>query len=96
MASRGAPKGNDNAAKGKLFEGVLRRALMEQDGYKLRQIAEAIIAKAIDGDMMAARELLDRFDGKPKQQVEVSGDVENPLAILTVSAEALVKKIRGE
>lgn len=97
MASPGAPKGNTNASKGKLFEGVIKRALMENDGAKLRSIVEKIIAKAEDGDMQAAREILDRIDGKPKQQVELSGDAENPVTVnFTHTAEALLGKIRGE
>lgn len=95
MSGVGAPKGNRNAAKGKLFEGVLRRALMENDGEKLRKIAEMIVSKAEAGDLMAARELMDRLDGKPKQQVELSGDAENPLHIFTHAAADLLDKIRG-
>lgn len=90
-----APKGNKNAEKGRLFEGVLRRALMENDGKKLRQIAEMIVDKAVSGDMIAARELLDRFDGKPQQKVELSGDAENPLQVITQTAAQLLEKLRG-
>jgi ribosomal protein L17 len=92
-----APKGNTFAAKGKLFEGVIKRALMANDGAKLRSIVEKIIEKAEDGDMMAARELLDRVDGKPKQQVELSGDAENPVTVnFTHAAADLLGKIRGD
>lgn len=90
-----AAPGNKNAAKGRLFEGVIKRALLADDGAKLRKIAEMIIEKAEAGDMMAARELLDRVDGKPKQQVELSGDAENPLHIFTHAAADLLDKIRG-
>lgn len=91
----GAPKGNKNATKGKLFEGVIKRALMENDGKRLRTIVEKIIERAEDGDMMAARELLDRIDGKPKQAVEISGDAENPLQVVTHTAAQLLEKLRG-
>jgi hypothetical protein len=45
----------------------------------LRQVAAALIAKAIEGDMQAIRELADRTDGKVAQVV--AGDPEQPLSL---------------
>ena len=45
------------------------------------------------GDLFYVRELLDRLDGKPKQQVEHTGDPSRPMFI--ANAEDLRKKLRG-
>lgn len=62
----------------------MRRALLANDGEKLRSIAEKLIEKAEGGDVSALREIGDRLDGKAKQQIEVSGDEENPLVTKVV------------
>ena len=49
------------------------------DSKALRQVAAALIAKAIEGDMQAIRELADRTDGKVAQVV--AGDPEQPLSL---------------
>ena len=37
---------------------------------------------ALSGDMSAIREMFDRLDGKPAQQVQLSGDENAPLKII--------------
>lgn len=65
-----APEGNDYSSKNnRLWANTLRRAITQGDGEKLRRIADALIAKAEDGDMAAIRELGDRLDGKPAQAI---------------------------
>lgn len=77
----GAPVGNRNAAKPRLFDGALRRAIGEagQDREILLDIARQLLAKALDGDLAAIKEVRDTLDGKPAQSVTVAGDAENPL-----------------
>lgn len=80
----GAPSGNKNAQKTKLFDEALRREikqrdLTEGDGETLRKIAAAWVDKAIAGDPMIGKEIRDTLDGKPKQQTEISGDPDRPL-----------------
>ena len=41
---------------------------------KLRELALA-------GDMSAMKEIFDRLDGKPAQQVQLSGDADSPLTV---------------
>jgi hypothetical protein len=69
----GAPKGNDNAKKGKLFYSELRKALVQQDQINLRRIADKLVEKAIDGEPWAVKEIMDRVDGKAIQATEISG-----------------------
>jgi hypothetical protein len=60
-------KGNQNAAKGKLFYGQLRKVLVQEDHLKLRQIAEKLVEAAQDGEAWAVKEIMDRVDGKAVQ-----------------------------
>lgn len=67
----------------KTFANMLRVAISEahaEGGTKLRAVADALVTKAIAGDVAAIKEVGDRLDGKVMQQVELSGDPENPVA----------------
>jgi hypothetical protein len=73
-------KGNSNSNRNnRLWADTLKRALIQADGNKIRAIADALIEKAASGDVSAIRELGDRVDGKPTQQIdqttEHSGEV---------------------
>lgn len=50
---------------------------------KLREVAEVLVAKALEGESWAIKEIADRVDGKPMQQVEVSGEFTQRLNSLT-------------
>lgn len=69
----GAPIGNTNSKKGKLFYGELQKALVQEDRLKLRQIADKLVEKAIEGESWAVKEIIDRVDGKAIQATEISG-----------------------
>ena len=77
MAERGGQPGNKNATKNRLWEETLRRALLAEDGKKLRSVAEMLIKRAQEGDVQALKEIGDRIDGKPTQVI--AGDPDNPL-----------------
>ena len=69
----GAPEGNDNAKKGKLFYDQLRRVLVQNDSLKLRQVSEKLVDAAIEGEPWAVKEIMDRMDGKAVAIQEVTG-----------------------
>lgn len=92
MAGKGAPLGNKNNTKNRPWSEAIRKALLAEDGRKLRAIADKIVELAMDGDMQAIRELGDRIDGKSIQAAVISGDPENPLFI----SEITRKIIRSE
>jgi hypothetical protein len=69
----GAPIGNTNSKKGKLFYNELRKALVQQDQINLRLIADKLVEKAIEGESWAVKEIIDRVDGKAIQATEISG-----------------------
>ena len=51
------------------------------------ELAETLIGKALGGDMQAIKEIFDRMEGKPAQSMELTGDPEAPLQV--VSAKPL-------
>ena len=81
---KGGQIGNVNAAKDKnrLWSETIRRVVVQNDAYRLRAIAEALVTKAEEGDMAAIKELGDRIDGRAIQAIdaEVKGSL-----ILTLS-----------
>lgn len=85
----GAPVGNTNAAKLKIFEGHLRVVALANNARAMRTIAAKAVEMAESGDMQAMQFVVDRLDGKPKQQVEISGDQDNPLVVQQSYLDAL-------
>jgi len=90
----GAPKGNTNASKGKVFEGAVR-AYMAKEREAAREVVAAMFDKAREGDVQAANWIRDTADGKPKQQVEHSGDTDSPFVVVLKAATDLQSKLRG-
>jgi hypothetical protein len=80
-----APIGNDNAAKGTQWRDAIRVALAMRSKSEAKsalvKIAEALIAKAEEGDLAAIKELGDRLDGKASQSVELSGKDGEPIPV---------------
>jgi hypothetical protein len=69
----GAPEGNDNAKKGKMFYDQLRMILVQNDRFKLRKISEQLADAAIKGEAWAIKEIMYRMDGKAVAIQEVTG-----------------------
>ena len=82
----GAPLGNQNAAKAKKWTAAIERALAKRSGKEfaeaLDDLAEKFIAAVEAGDIAGYRELGDRLDGKPAQQLQLQGDEAQPLKII--------------
>jgi len=63
----GAPIGNKNAQKGRIWNDHLRKAIAQDDGKRLRESIEKLLDLASSGEPWAIKELADRLDGRPKQ-----------------------------
>ena len=80
----GRPKGAEN--KDKSWRHAIRAAVNElraaDDSDKpkkvraLRLLAQRLVTRALDGDVSALKELGDRLDGKPTQQVTVDKNIQ--------------------
>ncbi|MCA3704266.1 MAG: hypothetical protein INF12_14685 [Methylobacterium sp.] len=71
----GNPEGRRLEQQGqKMWRDALRIAVEDIDPKtkkrKLERIAEAVIDAAMAGDMTAAKEIGDRLDGKPRQEID--------------------------
>jgi hypothetical protein len=69
----GAPLGNQNGKKSRLFYDQLRKELAQEDSIRLRKIAKKLVEAAEDGEPWAVKEIMDRVDGKAIQVTEMSG-----------------------
>lgn len=78
----GAPVGNQNGKKGKLFYDALRVALVQEDRKRLRKITEKLVESAENGEPWAVKEIMDRMDGKPVNTTELSGTDNTPLKLV--------------
>ena len=79
----GAPKGNKNSTRDKRVWGKIVRKLAVQEDYKkLHSVANALYAKAEEGDISAIKELGDRLDGKAVQEI---GGGDEPIIIKVVT-----------
>lgn len=82
----GAPKGNQNAAKGKEWADALRYALANYEdakverGKALKAIALKVVEKAVEGEKDSVQEIGNRLDGKPAQAIV--GDADSPLEMI--------------
>jgi hypothetical protein len=90
---RGAQPGNQNAAKGRMWRDAIQRALRKRSKSDqveaLDELAEQFLDAVSKGDIQAFKELGDRLDGKPAQQVTLSGDADNPLRIEKIVREVV-------
>ncbi len=70
----GAPIGNQNAAKAKKWTAAIERALAKRAGGDINaamdEAAEFLLGLVWAGDLGAIKELGDRLEGKPKQQID--------------------------
>ena len=70
----GAPLGNQNSSKSnRLFTETIKRLATQSEGEYNRMIAQALIDKAISGDVSAIKEFADRVDGKSVATTELTG-----------------------
>jgi hypothetical protein len=71
----GAPIGNKNASKGKVWSDALHRAITQDQGNRVRLAAEKLLDEASRGQHWAIRELADRLDGKPRQETALDAQI---------------------
>jgi hypothetical protein len=68
----------------KTFANMLRVAIKQahdENGDKLRAVAEALVTKALTGDVSAIKEIADRLDGKVPQAL-IGDDEHDPIGMV--------------
>ena len=75
-ATRGGQIGNENAKKPRIWSDALRKHFI-QNPQDLEAAVKSLIARAMDGDVSASKEIADRLEGRAEQpqKVEHSGKV---------------------
>ena len=94
MAGKGAPKGNQYAAKERVWARAIDLALEERGGQlgkmgALKELAGKLLNRAAEGDITSLKELGDRLDGKAPQALEVDAKV---VADVTASERPQISK----
>lgn len=85
MAWAPGESGNlDGAKRSGKWREMLERAITQDDGKRLRAAAEALLDAAASGDLPAIKELADRLDGKPSQQIVATDDEGRSLAVALI------------
>jgi hypothetical protein len=74
----GAPVGNANASKSRLFYDALRKNLV-QNPERVQTVVENLISAAEANEMWAIKELIDRVDGKAIQSNTLENADGSPL-----------------
>lgn len=67
-----------------LLADAVEEELTTKDGVKDNAksfITKRLVRMAIDGDIQAQKEIMNRMDGMPKQSIEHSGDEDSPIRI---------------
>lgn len=90
----GAPLGNQNAAKSKIWHQAIMRALALRDKSRVdgKKEIDALAEKLLDlvslGDLAALKEFGDRLDGKPAQAIIGDADAD-PIQIQEILIRAI-------
>jgi hypothetical protein len=74
MAGVGGPYGNQHAKKAAIVAAELRKYAVQEDFASLRKAVQKCWELAANGSLEHFAFIRDSLDGKPKQQVEVSGE----------------------
>ncbi len=90
----GAPEGNTNAQKYKIWADAIKRAISRRAegnlNHGLDTLADKFVVSCLAGEQWALKELGDRLDGKPAQ-AHVGGGAED--APITHLHEILIKSV---
>ena len=79
-------KGNENSSKvNRLMNDTLKRILIQNEALRARNISEALVTKAEEGDVSAIKEVFDRMDGKVAQENKLTGDSDAPIIIQVIT-----------
>lgn len=75
MAWKKGQSGNPNGTpKDYKFIATLQRAIAQDNAKRLRAAAEQLLTLAAEGEPWAVKELADRLDGRPVQQIAGTGE----------------------
>lgn len=71
---QGSKDGISNSEKNRPARDALHRVLTQENGKRLRAVAEALVREGESGNVAAIKEIYERTDGKVKQEVDAVVD----------------------
>lgn len=86
----GAPTGNQNASKAKLVSDCIRRAIVQDDGQKLREGVDKLLDAFASGEPWAIEQVTNRLEGKPAQATEITGPGEGGAVLIQTIRRVIV------
>jgi hypothetical protein len=94
--AREASLGNNfSSKKNRLLKDTLNRIVTQDDAKRARNMMEALVRKAEEGDTKAIDIVLDRLEGKVQSQTDITssdGSLSNNLKIEFVDVESKVSE----
>ncbi len=94
--AREASLGNNfSSKKNRLLKDTLNRIVTQDDAKRARNMMEALVRKAEEGDTKAIDMVLDRIEGKVQSQTDITssdGSLSNNLKIEFVDVESKVSE----
>ena len=94
--AREASRGNNfSSKKSRLLKDTLNRIVTQDDAKRARNMMEALVRKAEEGDTKALDIVLDRLEGKVQSQTDITssdGSLSNNLKIEFVDVESKVSE----
>lgn len=76
----GAPTGNQNARKAKIWQQAIKRALARKVNSTvdagLDSLADKLVEAGLNGDQWALIEIGNRMDGRPAQEVDIAAEID--------------------
>jgi len=94
--AREASLGNNfSSKKNRLLKDTLNRIVTQDDALRARNMMEALVRKAEEGDTKALDIVLDRLEGKVQSQTDITssdGSLSNNLKIEFVDVESKVSE----
>jgi hypothetical protein len=81
----GNPGGHGGPLPPRPFEAALKRAIIQENSYRLRQMAEQVLDLAAQGEQWACLFVADRLDGKPRQAVPTQDEDGNAVTVGSIT-----------
>jgi len=89
----GAPLGNQNATRGRIWRQAIERALEKRSKAAtieaLDELAEKLLVAAESGEGWALKELGDRLEGKPAQAIIGGNEDDPPIQVAEIVIRAV-------
>jgi len=85
-----AAKGNNYAGKSKQWTMAIERALEQRSKTRAQamdELAAKLLSLCDEGDLSALRELGDRLEGKPSQQIDLGNANNEPFKIIAAATD---------